>query len=292
VPDPKLEVLVVDDHPDTLRLLARELGDAGLAVRCASSGEQAIEAVEATRPDAVLLDVRMAGIDGFETCARLRRVDADLPIVFITGLGETEHVVRGFEAGGTDYVTKPVSAPEVVARLLAHARVARLARATREAVDAAEQPMLALDGDRVSWLNRAARALLGRLAPDARPDVDAPLPAPFAALARARDGAPVLATVGGVEIEAVPIGEPGPSTVLSLRAAARGVPARPGPALTAREAEVLTWVARGKTNRDIADILGMSPRTVNKHLEHVFEKLGVETRTAAAAAAQRLRIGS
>ena len=60
--------------------------------------------------------------------------------------------------------------------------------------------------------------------------------------------------------------------------------------LTARESEVLLWVARGKTNRDIADILGMSPRTVNKHLEHIFEKLGVETRTAAAAAARRLRI--
>ena len=62
------------------------------------------------------------------------------------------------------------------------------------------------------------------------------------------------------------------------------------PRLTARESEVLLWVARGKTNRDIADILGMSPRTVNKHLEHIFEKLGVETRTAAAAAARRFRL--
>ena len=60
-----------------------------------------------------------------------------------------------------------------------------------------------------------------------------------------------------------------------------------GPALTAREAEVMIWVARGKTNRDVAEILGMSPRTVNKHLEHIYEKLGVETRTAAVAAAQR-----
>jgi len=59
------------------------------------------------------------------------------------------------------------------------------------------------------------------------------------------------------------------------------------PRLTDRESEVLLWVARGKTNRDIGEILGMSPRTVNKHLEHIFEKLGVETRTAAAAAAVR-----
>ncbi len=62
------------------------------------------------------------------------------------------------------------------------------------------------------------------------------------------------------------------------------------PQLTAREGEVLLWVSRGKTNRDIADILGMSPRTVNKHLEHIFEKLGVETRTAAAAAARNLQL--
>ena len=59
-------------------------------------------------------------------------------------------------------------------------------------------------------------------------------------------------------------------------------------ALTPRETEVLSWLAKGKTNRDIADILGMSPRTVNKHLEHVFEKLGVETRSAAAAIAGQL----
>ena len=66
-----------------------------------------------------------------------------------------------------------------------------------------------------------------------------------------------------------------------------------GLALTAREAEVMAWVARGKTNRDVAEILGMSPRTVNKHLEHIFEKLGVETRTAAAAVAgQLLQAGS
>ena len=61
-----------------------------------------------------------------------------------------------------------------------------------------------------------------------------------------------------------------------------------GAVLTPRETEVLSWLAKGKTNRDIADILGMSPRTVNKHLEHIFEKLGVETRTAAAAIASSL----
>ena len=75
--------------------------------------------------------------------------------------------------------------------------------------------------------------------------------------------------------------------LLTQRTARRGHAARERGADTAREAEVLSWIAKGKTNRDIGDILGMSPRTVNKHLEHVFEKLGVETRTAAAALASR-----
>ncbi len=287
-----LEVLVVDDHPDTLRLLSRELGNAGLAVRCASSGEEAIAAVATARPDAVLLDVKMAGIDGFETCERIRRLDADLPIVFTTGLGETEHVVRGFEVGATDYVTKPVSAPEVVARLMAHARIARLARATREAVDASEVPMMALEGDRVLWMNRAAELLLARCVPGAAPEADAPLPGSLRALVDARSGlgpGPWRVLLGATCVEVAPLGEPGPSTVLSLRIA-DDAPSAHAPSLTGREIEVLLWVARGKTNRDIAEILGMSPRTVNKHLEHVFEKLGVETRTAAAAAARRLRL--
>jgi DNA-binding CsgD family transcriptional regulator len=76
--------------------------------------------------------------------------------------------------------------------------------------------------------------------------------------------------------------------LLSPQAAGEAAPSRlASAALTPRETEVLSWIAKGKTNRDVAEILGMSPRTVNKHLEHVFEKLGVETRAAAAALASR-----
>jgi DNA-binding CsgD family transcriptional regulator len=82
-------------------------------------------------------------------------------------------------------------------------------------------------------------------------------------------------------------------TMLLLAVLPPGVPSTsrmPTTALTPREAEVLSWLAKGKTNRDIADILGMSPRTVNKHLEHIYEKLGVETRTAAVAVAGQLQV--
>jgi DNA-binding NarL/FixJ family response regulator len=293
-----LEVLVVDDDPAARRLLDQVLGAAGWRVRAAPDGVQALEAIDVARPDAVLLDVRMPGLDGFETCQRLRTRDPDLPVIFMTGLGETEHVVRGFAAGANDYVTKPVSGPEVIARLLAHTRTARLVRAARDAVASTGLAMLGLDDERLLWANDAARALLGDVGLVTPLDTDRPLPPPLSALHALPAGSAALAVaMPGARVVARRVSEPGPGGAvfaLELDASPALAPPPPEgtlPRLTARESEVLLWVARGKTNRDIADILGMSPRTVNKHLEHVFEKLGVETRTAAAAAARRLRIG-
>jgi DNA-binding NarL/FixJ family response regulator len=289
LPETALELLLVDDSDDERRWLQGELERAGMRVRCAASGEAALQEFAASRPDAVLLDVVMPGLDGFETCARLRERDDDLPVIFMTGLGETEHVVRGFEVGANDFVTKPLAVAEVIARTLAHTRTARLVRATREAIDATDRAMIAIDRDRVLWLNDAARRLLGDRF---EPTYDAPRPDWMAPLDRIRAGATTVEVrLGDRILEAQRIAEPGPAVcvvALALRetAAAGWAPAE----LTARESEVLLWVGRGKTNRDIAEILGMSPRTVNKHLEHIFAKLGVETRTAAAAAARRLKL--
>ncbi len=127
---------------------------AGLLVRCADSGEAALAAIRERRPDAVLLDVIMGGMDGFETCRQIREFDEGLPVIFTTGLDETGHIVRGFEVGATDYVAKPVSAPEVVARLMAHTRISRLVRATREAVE--------VPGRAACWPWRAGSAALAQ----------------------------------------------------------------------------------------------------------------------------------
>src|SRR6201988_5488304 len=102
--------LVVDDSPETLRLLTDSLDGAGMTVMVAMDGASAMRLVDQITPDIVLLDAVMPGMDGFETCKRLKR-DAGLgnvPIIFMTGLAETEHIVRGLEAGGVDYVTKPI----------------------------------------------------------------------------------------------------------------------------------------------------------------------------------------
>lgn len=288
--DPPCDVLLVDDNSDALHLLASELGQAGLHIHAAESGEQALAHLDDHLPGAILLDVMMPGLDGFETCRRIRDRNEDVPVIFMTGLGETEHIVRGFEVGGNDYVTKPVSPPEVVARLQAHTRTARLVRVTREAVNAAGTPMLAIDDKGILlWRNEAVRKLVATLDPALSLLENHPLPPALQALIT-HDSSPGPAQIplaGGALQARRATDAAQPVTVFTLSLMSHTMPGWSPPQLTARESEVLLWVARGKTNRDIADILGMSPRTVNKHLEHIFEKLGVETRTAAAAAAAR-----
>ena len=201
-------VLIVDDLPDNLALLSDALEQVGHMVLVALDGTTALERMNRLKPDIVLLDAMMPGIDGFETCRRIKANAEfeDVPVVFMTALTESEHVVEGFAAGGVDYVTKPIVPEQVLARVGSHLRTDR---SLRDARLAAQQPPVRDAG--------AVRAALARRYQ-----------------------------------------------------------------LTAREVEVLEWVACGKTNRDIGEILGLSPRTVNKHLEHVYVKLGVETRTAAA----------
>lgn len=207
-------VLIVDDLPDNLALLSDALEQAGHMVLVALDGATALERMQRLKPDIVLLDALMPGIDGFETCRRIkaRAGFEDVPVLFMTALTESEHVLQGFAAGGVDYVTKPIVPEQVLARVASHLRTARALREAREAAQQAPAP----DAE-------AVRATLARRYQ-----------------------------------------------------------------LTAREVEVLEWVALGKTNRDIGEILGLSPRTVNKHLEHVYVKLGVETRTAAASVVMAL----
>lgn len=288
--DENIEVLLVDDDADARNLLCLGLREAGLRVSVADSGEEALASLEDTLPDAVLLDVMMPGIDGFATCGKIREAHEDLPVIFMTGLGESEHIVQGFAVGGTDYVTKPLVIPVVIARLQSHTRVSRLMRATREALGAMDTPMLAQDPEGVLlWCNVAARSLFKSLGTEAAVMEGQALPACLTEPWREGGHAgPLVVPLGSgsVEIRRV-TADHEKITICMLKPAAAPVTDWKLPRLTDRESEVLLWVARGKTNRDIGEILGMSPRTVNKHLEHIFEKLGVETRTAAAAAAVR-----
>src|ERR1700678_651879 len=102
-------VLVVDDSPGTLRLLTDALEEAGMTVLVAREGDHALSIVEKVVPDVILMDALMPGADGFTTCRKLKQKPtlAHVPIIFMTGLTDTEHIIRGLEAGGVDYMPKP-----------------------------------------------------------------------------------------------------------------------------------------------------------------------------------------
>ncbi|MDE2082869.1 MAG: response regulator transcription factor [Burkholderiales bacterium] len=295
-------VLIVDDVPDNLALLHDALDAAGYTVLVATDGASALQRAAQAEPDIVLLDAVMPGIDGFEVARRLKAgpETAHIPIVFMTGLTETEHVLAAFEAGGIDYVTKPIRPPEVLARMAAHMQAARQARQARNALDAFGHATIAVrlqaGGARLVWQTPLARRWL----PGYFDTVPGEVPAPLQqwlrrAAADERELRPLVATLDGARqlvcaLQGRTVDDDWLVVLREVSDAATVQATMQAFGLTLRESEVLYWVAKGKTNRDIGDILGSSPATVKKHLERVYEKLGVETRTAAAAVAmQRVR---
>jgi DNA-binding response OmpR family regulator/DNA-binding CsgD family transcriptional regulator len=271
--------LVVDDSPETLRLLTDALDGAGMTVMVAMDGAAAMRIVDQITPDIILLDAVMPGMDGFETCQRLKR-DAGLsnvPVIFMTGLAETEHIVRGLEAGGVDYVTKPIVIEEMLARIRVHLANARLTQSARAALDVSGRFLLAVNGQgRIMWSTPQAQKLLSDNLTAATEDE---LVLPDAMLQwleqaqKAKTGpkTPAMASFpNNDQLRLQYMGKLGPNEFLLRLAKESGtnLPAEFSSelGLTTREGEVLSWLSKGKTNRDIAQILGLSPRTVDKHL--------------------------
>jgi DNA-binding response OmpR family regulator/DNA-binding CsgD family transcriptional regulator len=287
-------VLVVDDVPDNLSVLHDALDECGYTVLVATSGEAALARAAQALPDIVLLDAMMPGMDGFEVAKRLKAgpQTAHIPIIFMTGLTDTEHLVAALEAGGVDYVTKPIKPKEVLARMGVHLQSARLARQTRNALDAFGYASIAVrvtDG-KLMWQTPLARDLLKEYYGTSAPETPAAIlewlrrhlneaerniePPRLSAEIGARRLSIRLHQQTGDDDWLIVMREVSDAVIIESMSLAFK--------LTAREAEVLYWVVKGKINRDIADIVGASPATVKKHLERIFVKLGVETRTAAA----------
>lgn len=288
-------VLVVDDSPDTLSFLTEAIERSGATVLVAVGGDLALALVDEITPDVILLDAVMPGLDGFETCRRLKAKPqlAHVPVIFMTGLSETEHIVEGLSAGGIDYVTKPIAPDEILARIRVHLASARAAQSARAALDTAGRTLFAVAQDgTVLWSTPQAGRLLAGLGADPSGAVVLP--------ARARDwlrgclagaAAPLALTDrDGTAFTLSFIGRTPDEILLRL---SREEPAggierlRARLPVTGREAEVLLWLSRGKSSRDIGEILGLSHRTVTKHLEGIYAKLGVENRTAASIIAAR-----
>lgn len=283
-------ILVVDDAPDALRFLTDALEGEGYGVRIARDGHAALASLAAELPGLVLMDAVLPGIDGFETTRRIKADPAlaSVPVIFMTGLTETENVLDGLAAGGVDYVKKPIVLAELLARLKVHLGNARIAAGAQSALDASNRPLLALDGEgRVLWTTPKSADILDRRFGVA---VGGQLPLALAGQLQrlAKGEARVKQDFVDGRVEFAAVATKGEERHFRLTETLEGsdeklLAQRHG--LTERESEVLLWISRGKANREISEILGISPRTVNKHLEQIFEKMGIENRASAAAAA-------
>ncbi|MBC8286602.1 MAG: response regulator [Nitrospinae bacterium] len=126
-----MKVLIVDDTPANIDVLQRILREEGFEISITMNGEAALTLVEKNRPDLILLDVMMPGIDGFETCEKLKANPAtrDIPVIFVTAKTEVEDIVRGFNIGSVDYIVKPYKREEVVSRVKTHLKIEQLIQA-------------------------------------------------------------------------------------------------------------------------------------------------------------------
>ena len=289
-------VLIVDDSPETLGFLTDALEQSALTALVATDGASALALLDQITPDLILLDAVMPGMDGFETCRQMKQHKraAHVPVIFMTALSETEHVVEGLKAGGVDYVTKPIVVDELLARIRVHLANARVTYGARSALDVIGRCLLATDdAGTLLWSTPQTETLLIRLS--AVPVPGSSLPGALAeTLSRIRLSAGRMANslaipAGGGAIEVTYLGETQPGEFLfrltEMGEGSREQILRETYRLTSREADVLIWIAAGKSNRDIGEILDISARTVNKHLEQIFVKLGVENRASAAAMA-------
>lgn len=295
-------VLVIDDEPASLHMITSALESADISVLVATSGEAALELLEKILPDLIIVDAVMPGFDGFETTVRIKRNLrlASIPVIFLTGLSESEHVVEAFEVGGVDYVRKPVNLKELLARVRVHMAQGRAVQAGIASLDATGRLMLATDGNgKLLWCTPRAEAAIGKVAPDwsrILGTLPSELLNPIKKLLAKENaaGANVRITeqdTGGI-LELVLVARYRENEVLirlnELNPAKDIERLSSTLRLTLREAEVLLWVSYGKSSFDISDVLQISPRTVQKHVEHLYNKLGVETRSAAAAIAIRI----
>ncbi len=300
-------VLIVDDTPGNLALLSDTLSEADYRVLVATDGQSALEQIQYAKPDIILLDVMMPGIDGFETCRRLKAdpTTEAIPVLFMTGLSELDHLLRGFGEGALDYIVKPIRPPEVLARIEVHLTQTRNLRRAERLLADGEFAALAVDSaGRIDWLTPSASNWLREFsASQGLTDacaVNQFLPGDLLSWFQtwrdhASDSNHIIAEqtlAGGFNVSVSPCEHPDNFMLLLQRDAAQEnwdpQTLREKLKLTFREAEILMWISRGKTNKEIGIILNTSPRTVNKHLEHVFEKLGVSTRAAAVAMALNL----
>jgi len=284
-------LLVVDDVPANLSMLIDAASAAGYRVLLAESGERALKLAAKTTPDLVLLDVMMPGLDGYATCRRLKADPAlrEVPVIFLSALDDAADKVAGLEAGGLDYVAKPLNPAEVLARVQVHLELRRLRAELQEEVRLRKEAerslgqsldravlVATLDGQILFATQRARRLLEAHFGSDQ----DAALPAGLLASPGTQE---ITTPAGRLRVRRfAEMGEAECTTLLLEEAGLSGTARLEKLGLTPREAEVLSWLAEGKSNPEIALILANTAGTVKKQVQSILEKLALENRMAAA----------
>lgn len=293
-------ILLVDDTPANLSLLVDALHGSGYRLLIANSGEAAVTRLGQLRPDLILLDMRMPGMDGMQTmaCIQQNATWREIPVIFMTAVEEPEQKVAALEAGAVDYVTKPFHTHEVLARIETHLRLKALQRsladelAWREETERVLQACLeqavvvaGRDGQVQFATDRAVRLLVRYFGEVAEATASVSLPARLAELVRQGRSARLCLAGSSGELEVRIVTDPSndvPVTVLldERRALNDFAPLRQL-GLSEREAEVLYWISQGKSNPEIGIIIGAAAGTVKKHAENIFAKLDVDGRSSA-----------
>lgn len=284
-------VLIADDSAQELGMLNDALADQGYTIFVAMDGLQALAIAGRMVPDIILMDALMPNMDGFDACKALKQNPdlCDVPVIFMTGLTDTQNIVSGLESGGVDYITKPVNLDELLARINTHLKNSRLTRSARSALDGIGQLAFACDiNGNMIWATIHARKFISSLnASEDWLNQELPKQVRYWFSHHPEKFSTLSLTGLDKNVQIRFLGQSSPyEYLLKLLDYDEGTirnRLKEHFKLTDREAEVLYWLAQGKTNRDIGQILSMSPRTVNKHLEAVFRKLNVENRTTATA---------
>ena len=258
-------IMIIDDSPDSLKLLSEILLVQGFQVRQALSGRVALSVIQQQPPDLIILDIRMPEMDGFEVCRQLKTNEKtrSIPVIFISGLEQTDDKIKAFEVGGLDYITKPFEPTEVMVRVKRHLELSRMQQNLEDMV---QQRTIKLEESNTAMkvLLEHRRSEQGKFEENVVSHIST-LISPYVKRMQESDlDSRQTALMDVIELN---LNEVTANFSGKLYSRALG--------LTRREMEVASLIKIGKTNQEMAVILSVSGHAVSFHRQNLRKKLGL-----------------